>query len=83
MSQNVLYFVKLQLKNPQQLLNELNTSFTVIVARLTDLFSSQTQYSFQKVFGVSTSQTELFEQVAKVLVEDLIRGKNGRNAQLF
>ncbi|CAF95722.1 unnamed protein product, partial [Tetraodon nigroviridis] len=37
----------------------------------------ETQYSFQKVFGVSTSQTELFEQVAKVLVEDLIRGKNG------
>lgn len=45
----------------------------------TSLFSSQTQYSFQKVFGVSTSQMELFQDVAKVLVEDLIHGKNGKN----
>uniref|UniRef100_A0A7N6BJE0 Kinesin-like protein n=1 Tax=Anabas testudineus TaxID=64144 RepID=A0A7N6BJE0_ANATE len=29
------------------------------------------------VFGVSVSQMELFEHVAKVLVDDLIRGKNG------
>lgn len=42
-------------------------------------FAFQTQYSFKKVFGVSVSQTELFEHVAKVLVEDLIRGKNGEN----
>lgn len=45
----------------------------------TYLFSSQTQYSFQKVFGVSTSQMELFQDVAKVLVDDLIHGKNGKN----
>lgn len=44
----------------------------------TYLFSSQTQYSFQKVFGVSTSQMELFQDVAKVLVDDLIHGKNGK-----
>lgn len=44
----------------------------------TYLFSSQTQYSFQKVFGVSTSQMELFQDVARVLVEDLIHGKNGK-----
>uniref|UniRef100_A0A3P8PWB0 Kinesin-like protein n=1 Tax=Astatotilapia calliptera TaxID=8154 RepID=A0A3P8PWB0_ASTCA len=34
-------------------------------------------YSFKKVFGVSVSQMELFEHVAKPLVDDLIRGKNG------
>lgn len=49
----------------------------------TYLFSSQTQYSFQKVFGVSTSQMELFQDVAKVLVEDLIHGKNGKKAVHF
>ncbi|KAM7002590.1 LOW QUALITY PROTEIN: kinesin-like protein KIF23 [Tautogolabrus adspersus] len=37
----------------------------------------ETQYSFKKVFGVSISQIELFEHVAKPLVDDLIRGKNG------
>uniref|UniRef100_A0A3B5B2H1 Kinesin-like protein n=1 Tax=Stegastes partitus TaxID=144197 RepID=A0A3B5B2H1_9TELE len=37
----------------------------------------ETQYSFKKVFGVSVSQMELFEFVAKPLVDDLIRGKNG------
>ncbi|KAM9855040.1 kinesin-like protein KIF23 [Aulostomus maculatus] len=35
------------------------------------------QYSFKKVFGVSVSQTDLFECVAKPLVVDLIHGKNG------
>ncbi|KAK7912404.1 hypothetical protein WMY93_012615 [Mugilogobius chulae] len=35
------------------------------------------QYSFKRVFGVSTSQVELFEDVAKPLVEDLIHSKNG------
>lgn len=37
----------------------------------------ETQYSFKKVFGVSVSQKDLFEDVAKPLVEDLINGKNG------
>ncbi|XP_047244004.1 kinesin-like protein KIF23 isoform X5 [Girardinichthys multiradiatus] len=37
----------------------------------------ETQYSFKKVFGVSISQMELFEHVAKPLVVDLINGKNG------
>uniref|UniRef100_A0A8D3ASL1 Kinesin-like protein n=1 Tax=Scophthalmus maximus TaxID=52904 RepID=A0A8D3ASL1_SCOMX len=37
----------------------------------------ETQYSFKKVFGVSISQVELFEHVAKPLVDDLIHGKNG------
>ncbi|XP_076589236.1 kinesin-like protein KIF23 isoform X2 [Chaetodon auriga] len=37
----------------------------------------ETQYSFKKVFGVSVSQKELFEHVAKPLVDDLILGKNG------
>ncbi|XP_053283808.1 kinesin-like protein KIF23 isoform X2 [Pleuronectes platessa] len=37
----------------------------------------ETQYSFKKVFGISISQIELFEHVAKPLVEDLIHGKNG------
>eukprot|EP00064_Thunnus_orientalis_P006202 superscaffoldBa00000636_g6218 len=36
----------------------------------------ETQYSFKKVFGVSVSQMELFEYVAKPLVDDLIHGKN-------
>ncbi|XP_055076934.1 kinesin-like protein KIF23 isoform X2 [Periophthalmus magnuspinnatus] len=35
------------------------------------------QYSFKKVFGVNTSQVELFEDVAKPLVDDLIHSKNG------
>uniref|UniRef100_A0A3B3CIQ9 Kinesin-like protein n=1 Tax=Oryzias melastigma TaxID=30732 RepID=A0A3B3CIQ9_ORYME len=37
----------------------------------------ETQYSFKKVFGVSVSQVELFEHVARPLVDDLIHGKNG------
>ncbi|KAM7014680.1 kinesin-like protein KIF23 isoform 6-T6 [Tautogolabrus adspersus] len=37
----------------------------------------ETQYSFKKVFGINTSQIELFEDVAKPLVEDLIHSKNG------
>ncbi|MCI4379230.1 hypothetical protein PGIGA_G00225470 [Pangasianodon gigas] len=37
----------------------------------------ETQYSFKKVFGIKTTQRELFEDVAKPLVEDLIHGKNG------
>ncbi|XP_051919033.1 kinesin-like protein KIF23 isoform X2 [Hippocampus zosterae] len=37
----------------------------------------ETQYSFKKVFGVNTTQIELFEEVAKPLVEDLIQCKNG------
>ncbi|NWV81498.1 KIF23 protein, partial [Dasyornis broadbenti] len=35
------------------------------------------QYSFKAVFGPLVLQQELFEAVAKPLVEDLIRGKNG------
>ncbi|XP_077601070.1 kinesin-like protein KIF23 isoform X1 [Stigmatopora nigra] len=35
------------------------------------------QYSFKKVFGVLVSQIELFESVAKPLVDDLIHGRNG------
>ncbi|XP_071610196.1 kinesin-like protein KIF23 isoform X1 [Heliangelus exortis] len=37
----------------------------------------ETQYSFKEVFGTRVVQKELFEVVAKPLVEDLIRGKNG------
>ncbi|XP_059203024.1 kinesin-like protein KIF23 isoform X1 [Centropristis striata] len=37
----------------------------------------ETQYSFKKVFGIHTTQMELFEDVAKPLVEDLIHCKNG------
>uniref|UniRef100_A0A4W6BQF5 Kinesin-like protein n=1 Tax=Lates calcarifer TaxID=8187 RepID=A0A4W6BQF5_LATCA len=37
----------------------------------------ETQYSFKKVFGIKTTQMELFEDVAKPLVEDLIHCKNG------
>uniref|UniRef100_A0A6Q2XRD7 Kinesin-like protein n=1 Tax=Esox lucius TaxID=8010 RepID=A0A6Q2XRD7_ESOLU len=37
----------------------------------------ETQYSFKKVFGIQTSQLELFEDVAKPLVDDLIHCKNG------
>ncbi|KFP32192.1 Kinesin-like KIF23, partial [Colius striatus] len=35
------------------------------------------QYSFKEVFGTLVIQKELFDVVAKPLVEDLIRGKNG------
>ncbi|KAK5615414.1 Kinesin-like protein kif23 [Crenichthys baileyi] len=35
------------------------------------------QYSFKKVFGIKTTQLELFEDVAKPLIEDLIHCKNG------
>ncbi|KAF7647800.1 hypothetical protein LDENG_00166490, partial [Lucifuga dentata] len=37
----------------------------------------ETQYSFKKVFGVGISQMELFEVIARPLVDDLIHGKNG------
>ncbi|XP_012706294.2 kinesin-like protein KIF23 isoform X8 [Fundulus heteroclitus] len=37
----------------------------------------ETQYSFKKVFGIKTTQIELFKDVAKPLMEDLIHGKNG------
>ncbi|XP_010626012.1 kinesin-like protein KIF23 isoform X1 [Fukomys damarensis] len=37
----------------------------------------ETQYSFKQVFGAHTSQRELFDIVAKPLVDDLIHGKNG------
>lgn len=40
-------------------------------------FILQTQYSFKKVFGINTNQMELFEDVAKPLVDDLIHCKNG------
>lgn len=46
-------------------------------------FLFQTQYSFKKVFGIKTSQRELFEDVAKPLVEDLIHCKNGKCALLY
>ncbi|XP_030915525.1 kinesin-like protein KIF23, partial [Geospiza fortis] len=37
----------------------------------------ETQYSFKEVFGTLVPQKDLFDVVAKPLVEDLIRGKNG------
>ncbi|KAM9311947.1 kinesin-like protein KIF23 [Gastrophryne carolinensis] len=37
----------------------------------------ETQYSFKQVFGTQMTQKDLFDVVAKPLVEDLIRGKNG------
>uniref|UniRef100_A0A8C4UX03 Kinesin-like protein n=1 Tax=Falco tinnunculus TaxID=100819 RepID=A0A8C4UX03_FALTI len=37
----------------------------------------ETQYSFKEVFGTLVAQKELFDVVAKPLVEDLIHGKNG------
>ncbi|KAK9542372.1 hypothetical protein VZT92_000242 [Zoarces viviparus] len=37
----------------------------------------ETQYSFKRVFGINTTQMELFEDVAKPLIEDLIHCKNG------
>ncbi|KAM6119550.1 LOW QUALITY PROTEIN: kinesin-like protein KIF23 [Pterocles gutturalis] len=37
----------------------------------------ETQYSFKEVFGTSVVQKELFDVVAKPLVEDLVHGKNG------
>ncbi|XP_027137566.1 kinesin-like protein KIF23 isoform X4 [Larimichthys crocea] len=37
----------------------------------------ETQYSFKKVFGIQTTQMELFEDVARPLVEDLVHCKNG------
>ncbi|XP_048812249.1 kinesin-like protein KIF23 isoform X3 [Lagopus muta] len=37
----------------------------------------ETQYSFKEVFGTLVAQKELFDAVAKPLVEDLVHGKNG------
>ncbi|XP_040270276.1 kinesin-like protein KIF23 isoform X5 [Bufo bufo] len=37
----------------------------------------ETQYSFKQVFGTQVTQKDLFNSVAKLLVEDLIHGKNG------
>uniref|UniRef100_A0A8C3IPD2 Kinesin motor domain-containing protein n=1 Tax=Chrysemys picta bellii TaxID=8478 RepID=A0A8C3IPD2_CHRPI len=41
----------------------------------------ETQYTFKEVFGTLVTQKALFDVVARPLVEDLIRGKNGM--QLF
>uniref|UniRef100_A0A673XQT5 Kinesin-like protein n=1 Tax=Salmo trutta TaxID=8032 RepID=A0A673XQT5_SALTR len=38
---------------------------------------SRQKYSFKKVFCIKTSQMELFQDVAKPLVDDLIHSKNG------
>lgn len=43
----------------------------------------QMQYSFKEVFGTLVAQKELFDVVAKPLVEDLIRGKNGKAFLVF
>ncbi|CAH2274548.1 kinesin KIF23 isoform X1 [Pelobates cultripes] len=37
----------------------------------------ETQYSFKQVFGTQVTQKDLFDVVAKPLVEDIIHGKNG------
>ncbi|XP_041081930.1 kinesin-like protein KIF23 isoform X1 [Polyodon spathula] len=37
----------------------------------------ETQYSFKNVFGLNISQLELFDNVAKPLVDDVIHCKNG------
>ncbi|XP_044835934.1 kinesin-like protein KIF23 isoform X3 [Mauremys mutica] len=37
----------------------------------------ETQYTFKEVFGTLVTQKVLFDVVARPLVEDLIRGKNG------
>ncbi|XP_019955103.2 kinesin-like protein KIF23 isoform X2 [Paralichthys olivaceus] len=37
----------------------------------------ETQYTFKKIFGINTTQLELFEDIAKPLVDDLIDCKNG------
>lgn len=50
-----------------------------VISNILYVFVSQTQYTFKTVFGVSISQMELFEHVAKPLVSDLIQGKNGKN----
>lgn len=47
------------------------------------LASPQTQYSFKQVFGIHTTQKELFDAVANALVDDLIHGKNGMVTGVF
>ncbi|XP_069079032.1 kinesin-like protein KIF23 isoform X2 [Pleurodeles waltl] len=37
----------------------------------------ETQYTFKQVFGTQVTQKELFDVVAKPLVDDLVHGKNG------
>ncbi|XP_060951366.1 kinesin-like protein KIF23 [Limanda limanda] len=37
----------------------------------------ETQYTFQKIFGINSTQIELFDVIAKPLIDDLINGKNG------
>ncbi|XP_068210272.1 kinesin-like protein KIF23 isoform X2 [Palaemon carinicauda] len=39
--------------------------------------AKEQEYKFQRVFGPTTSQKDLFNMVAKPLVSDLLRGKNG------
>ncbi|XP_064077220.1 LOW QUALITY PROTEIN: kinesin-like protein KIF23 [Macrobrachium nipponense] len=39
--------------------------------------AKEQEYKFQRVFGPTTSQKDLFNTVAKPLVSDLLRGKNG------
>ncbi|XP_062257740.1 kinesin-like protein KIF23 isoform X3 [Platichthys flesus] len=37
----------------------------------------ETQYTFKKIFGINTTQVELFDVIAKPLIDDLIDCKNG------
>ncbi|XP_060924546.1 kinesin-like protein KIF23 [Limanda limanda] len=37
----------------------------------------ETQYTFKKIFGINTTQIELFDVIAKPLIDDLIDCKNG------
>lgn len=41
--------------------------------------SLQYQFTFQYVFDEYTSQKAVFDYVACPLVDDLLRGKNGKN----
>lgn len=39
----------------------------------------QMKYTFSRVFGETTSQKHLFDCVGAPLVDDLVRGKNGKS----
>ena len=42
----------------------------------------QMQYTFQQVFDEFTTQKAVFDAVAMSLVDDVLRGKNGKKDQL-
>lgn len=54
-------------------INERSNSAQLLTGRLREL----REYSFDTVFGPDTSQLKVYDSVARPIVNDVLRGKNG------